>query len=222
MSEAITPKQFLDSDGVADWRLISDGACAFFALPSLSDAARFVTAIGELDGIEEHRPNIDIRFDGVTVCLLTKTAEHWGMSTRDLDLAREISAVARDQGLSADPDAIQSLLIIPGALNIKAVMPFWRAVLGYEPRIDSPDEDLVDPHDRGAGFWFEQMEEPRPGGDGAIHLAVWVPYEKAQARIDAALAAGGRLVRDESAPSWWTLADPAGNELDVATVGGRR
>jgi len=222
MSEAITPKQFLDSDGVADWRLISDGACAFFAVPSLSDAARFVAAIGELDGIEEHRPNIDIRFDGVTVCLLTKTAEHWGMSTRDLDLAREISAVARDQGLSADPDAIQSLLIIPGALNIKAVMPFWRAVLGYEPRIDSPDEDLVDPHDRGAGFWFEQMEEPRPGGDGAIHLAVWVPYEKAQARIDAALAAGGRLVRDESAPSWWTLADPAGNEIDVATVGGRR
>ena len=25
------------------------------------------------------------------------------------------------------------------------VMPFWRALLGYEPRGDSPDEDLVDP-----------------------------------------------------------------------------
>lgn len=100
-------------------------------------------------------------------------------------------------------------------------MPFWRALLGYEPRIDSPDEDLVDSHDRDAAFWFEQMDAPRSDGGGAIHIAVWVPGEQAQARIDAALAAGGRIVHDENAPSWWTLADPAGNEADVATVGGR-
>ena len=64
------------------------------------------------------------------------------------------------------------------------------------------------------------MDEPRPGGGGAIHVAVWVPFEQAQARVDAALAAGGRLVRDRS-PSWWTLADAAGNEVDVATTKGR-
>jgi hypothetical protein len=29
------------------------------------------------------------------------------------------------------------------------------------------------------------------------------------------------MVRDEFAPSWWTLADAAGNEADVATVSGR-
>jgi len=34
------------------------------------------------------------------------------------------------------------------------------------------------------------------------------PYEQAEARIAAALAAGGRMVRDKFAPSWWTLADP--------------
>ena len=61
MSEAITPKQFLDSDGVEDWRLVSDGACAFFAPGRSRTAARFVAAIGALDGIEEHRPNVDIR-----------------------------------------------------------------------------------------------------------------------------------------------------------------
>ena len=37
----------------------------------------------------------------------------------------------------------------------------------------------------------------------------------------AALAAGGRLVRDDQAPSWWTLADAAGNEADIATTKGR-
>jgi 4a-hydroxytetrahydrobiopterin dehydratase len=48
-----------------------------------------------------------------------------------------------------------------------------------------------------------------------------VPYEQAKARIVAALAAGGRMVRDEFAPMWWTLADAAGNEADIATATGR-
>ena len=73
----------------------------------------------------------------------------------------------------------------------------------------------------GQAFWFEQMDEPRPDGGGAIHVAIWVPYEQAEARIAAALAAGGRMVRDEFAPSWWTLADAAGNEADIATTMGR-
>jgi 4a-hydroxytetrahydrobiopterin dehydratase len=114
--------------------------------------------------------------------------------------------------------AVQSLLVIPGATVPAEVMPFWRAVLGYEPRPDSPSEDLVDPRGRGVAFWFERMREPRPDGGGAIHVAIWVPYEQAEARIAAALAAGGRMVRDEFAPAWWTLADPAGNEADIATA----
>ena len=76
----------------------------------------------------------------------------------------------------------------------------------------------MDPQDRGPGFWFESMDEPRPGGLGAIHVAVWVPAEQAEARVAAALAAGGRMVRDQFAPAWWTLADAAGNEADVATT----
>jgi 4a-hydroxytetrahydrobiopterin dehydratase len=154
----------------------------------------------------------------VTVRLLTITDDYYGMSGRDVELARRISAAARGLGLAGDPFAVQSFIVIPGAPVAAEVMPFWRAVLGYEPRADSPDEDLVDPHSRGPGFWFETMNEPRPGGGGAIHVAIWVPHEQAEARIAAALAAGGRMVRDEFAPAWWTLADPAGNEADIATV----
>jgi hypothetical protein len=101
-------------------------------------------------------------------------------------------------------------LVIPGATDTSAVMPFWQAALGYVRRGDTPDEDLVDPRGRGPSFWFEQMEQPRPDGGGAIHIAVWVPAERAEARVAAALAAGGRMVRDEFAPAWWTLADAAG------------
>jgi 4a-hydroxytetrahydrobiopterin dehydratase len=61
------------------------------------------------------------------------------------------------------------------------------------------------------------MAELRQGG-GAIHVAVWVPPEQAAARVAAALASGGRLVRDQFAPAWWTLADAAGNEVDIATT----
>jgi 4a-hydroxytetrahydrobiopterin dehydratase len=51
-----------------------------------------------------------------------------------------------------------------------------------------------------------------------MHIDVWVPPDQAQARIAAAIAAGGRLVTDEYAPAWWTLADPEGNLADVATM----
>lgn len=37
--------------------------------------------------------------------------------------------------------------------------------------------------------------------------AVWVPHDQAEARVAAALAAGGRVVYDAQAPTWWTLAD---------------
>ena len=221
MTNRLSPHQFHASEGVDDWRVLGDGACAYFRTGSFAVGARFVQAIGALPGVDDHPPDVDLRPDGVTVRLLTVADDYYGMSQRDVDLARQISDVARDLGLAADPAAVQSLLVIPGATVTAEVMPFWRAILGYEPRPDSPEEDLVDPRNRAPGFWFERMEQPRPDGGGAIHVAIWVPYEQAEARIAAALAAGGRLVRDEFAPSWWTLADAAGNEADIATTRGR-
>jgi 4a-hydroxytetrahydrobiopterin dehydratase len=162
-----------------------------------------------------------VRADGVTVRLITISDDYYGMTRRDLVRAGQITAVARKLGLSPAPSAVQSVLVIPGATATADIMPFWRAVLGYEPRRDSPHEDLIDPQGRGPSFWFEEMDEPRPEGGGAIHVAVWVPHDQAEARIAAALAAGGRMGRDEFAPSWWTLADAAGNEADIATTRGR-
>ncbi len=218
MSEPITARQFGEADGVEDWRVIGDGACTYFRTGSFAAGVRLVQAIGELADLDDHHPDVDLRHDGVTVRLITITDDYYGMSTRDVELARQISAIAREQGVSADPLAVQSVLVIPGAPVTAEVMPFWQAVLGYEPRGDSPDEDLVDPRHRGPAFWFEGMAEPRPDGGGAIHVAVWVPYELAEARVAAALAAGGHMVRDTFAPAWWTLADAAGNEADVATI----
>lgn len=220
MTDYLTPTQFDASDGVGDWRVIIDGACAFFRSGSFAASAAFVQAIAALPRMGEIGTGIDLRHDGVTVRLLTQADDWWGPSSRDVELARVISAIAREQGLEPETTAIQGMLVVPGGPDTAAIMPFWRAVLGYEPRRDSPEEDLVDGHDRGPAFWFEQMKEPRGDGGGAIHIAIWVPYEQAEARVQAVLAAGGRLVRDV-APMWWTIADAAGNEADIATTKNR-
>jgi 4a-hydroxytetrahydrobiopterin dehydratase len=220
-TQPVSATEFGELAGSVGWRVLSDGAYAFFRTDSFDASARLVSAIAGLADLESHAPDVDIRQDGVTVRLITITDDSYGMSQRDVELAGRISALARDQGLSADPSVLQALLVVPGAPSGSEVLPFWRAVLGYEPRGDSPDEDLVDPQGRGPAVWIEAMDAPRGDGGGAIHLAVWVPREEAEARVAAALAAGGRIVRDEFAPTWWTLADPAGNEADVATVANR-
>jgi len=220
MTDFITPTQFHEADGTADWRVLGEGAHAFYRTRSLAESARLVDAIGALPGVDDHVPEIDVRRTGVTVRLLTKQSDTYGMSTRDVELASAISAAAGNLGLSADPSVVRSFLVVPGAGSGSAIMPFWEAALGYIRRPDSPEEDLVDPDDRLPGFWFEDMQELRGDGGGAIHVAIWLPYEVAEARVAAALAAGGHLVRDR-APMWWTLADSAGNEIDISTVKGR-
>ncbi|MFU8870854.1 VOC family protein [Micromonospora sp. SL4-19] len=217
MTERITPTQFHAATGVEDWGVLSDGACTWFRTGSFAAGARLVGAISELPGLDDHRPDVDLRSTGVAVRLVTITPDHYGLTGRDLDLARRISALARELGVPADPSAVQSVQVAVDALVGPGVAAFWRALLGYDHRADNP-EDLVDPNGRGPAFWFQQMDAPRPQRN-RVHIDVWVPYDEAEARIAAAIAAGGRLVNDAYAPSFWVLADPEGNEACLGTAG---
>ena len=133
------------------------------------------------------------------------------LTEADLALAGEISGAARELGATVDLTGLQTFQIAIDALVIPDVMPFWEAVLGYAVFGDA----LVDPDFEGPTFWFQQMDAPRPQRN-RIHIDLYLPEDQAQARIDAAVAAGGRIVYDDRAPLWWTLADPEGNEVDVA------
>ena len=219
MSDWVTMRQFHESKGVEDWRVVGEGACAYFRTGSFAAGARLVNAISELAGLEEHHPDVDLRHDGVIVRLITVAPDYYGLSERDLELARQISTIARKLGVPADPVVVQTVQVTIDALDIPKVKPFWRAVLGYRDRADSP-EDLIDPRGRGASLWFQKIDAPDPDGN-RMHIDVWVPPDEAQARIAAAIAAGGHLVTDKYAPAWWTLADPEGNIADVATATSR-
>src|SRR5688500_1023871 len=113
MSDEITIREFHASEGAEDWRVVSDGACTFFATESLAESVRLVQAISELPGVREHAPDIDIRRDGVTLRLLTVTDDNYGLTRRDLEAARKISAAAREVGFAGDPALVQSVLIVP-------------------------------------------------------------------------------------------------------------
>ncbi|MBL1093290.1 MULTISPECIES: VOC family protein [Streptomyces] len=215
--ERVRPQQFHETVGLEDWRVLGEGACAYFRAGSLAVGARLVQAISELPDVGAGHPDIDVRYDGVTVRLITLTDDFYGLSERDVQLARQISAVARTLNIPADPSAVQTVQVTVDALAGPDVVRFWRALLGYADRANSP-EDLIDPQRRGAPFSFQQMDTPRPQRN-RMHVDVWVPYDQAEARIAAAIAAGGRLLSDAHAPSHWVLADPEGNEACIGTAG---
>jgi 4a-hydroxytetrahydrobiopterin dehydratase len=218
MIETITPRQFHEAAGIEDWRVLTNVAHAHFRTGSFSESVALVDAIGRLADAANHHPDVDLRPEGVTVRLTTTTHDHhFWLGEHDLELARQISAAAHELGVPADPTAVQTIQVTIHALVHPQVMPFWRAVLGYR---EVGSEDLLDPHSYGPPFWFQQMDEPRRQRN-RIHIDIWVPHDQAEARVAAAIAAGGHLVTDQHAPAWWTLADAEGNEADVATWMGR-
>jgi 4a-hydroxytetrahydrobiopterin dehydratase len=113
---------------------------------------------------------------------------------------------------------VEMLEICVDAIDIAAIRPFWKAVLGYadEPTDSGPTAALVDPAGQLPAVWFQQMDEPRPQRN-RIHFDVTVAHEEAEPRVRAALAAGGVLVSDAEARSYWIMADVEGNEVCVCT-----
>ncbi len=214
-TEKLTSTQVSAIRGLDDWRVLLRSLQASFSTGSMTKGLDFAARIGVVADQANHHPDLTITYQRVHALLTTHDAN--GLTSRDVDLARAISATARELGITADPNAVTQIEIAIDALDIPAVKPFWEAVLGYEPdRVD----DTIDPYGRGPAFWFQQMDSPRLQRN-RIHIDVTVPHDVAEQRIAAALAAGGTLVSDDAAPAFWVLADPEGNEACICTWQGR-
>jgi 4a-hydroxytetrahydrobiopterin dehydratase len=131
----------------------------------------------------------------------------------DVELARQISVAARELRVEPDPSQVQVVGIAVAQDAGADVGPFWAAALGY--RSLGPNEDVVDPHRRNPHVSFQGLRPPRPGR-GQTHIDVSVPADQAEARVAAALEAGGRLADGTHAPHWWTLASPENYGVDIA------
>jgi len=212
----ISADEFAALDGLGDWRVVLKGIHADFAADTFPAAAALAGAIAEAAEAQQHHPDLAIRYPGRVRVALTTHATG-GLTTRDVELARRISTLATEAGATADPAGAQVLELAIDTMDADRLRPFWRAVLDYG---DDDDGALADPRRVGPPLWFQQMDEPRTDRD-RFHLDVNVPHDVAAARIDAALAAGGRLVTDRFAPAWWVLADADGNEACICTWQGR-
>jgi 4a-hydroxytetrahydrobiopterin dehydratase len=206
-----TAKAFHDAEGLDDWRVLFSGAHAHFRAGSFAHAARFVAAIAEVATAVSHFPDVDLRPEGVTV--RTASGAYGALSERDVELARRISVEARKLGLEPDPSQVQVVNIAVAQDAGADVGPFWAAVLGY--RSLGAGEDVVDRHRRNPDVSFQRLHPPKPRR-GRTHIDVSVPADQAEARVAAALAAGGRLADESHAPQWWTLASPENHGVDIA------
>ena len=188
------------------------------SLPLAADVAARAAAEA---GAQGHL-RMDVRADRVILSL--QTSEVAWVTPHDVDLARRISAVAAEFRLSTQPGgggdrSVQVVEIGIDAMDIAGIRPFWKAVLGYADEAEGGN-GLIDPLGQGPAVWFQQMDAPRPQRN-RLHFDVSVPHDEAHQRIQATVAAGGKLVYDAEAPAFWVLADPEGNEACITTWQGR-
>jgi 4a-hydroxytetrahydrobiopterin dehydratase len=202
-------RSFLAAHGIEDWVVLHGGATAVFRVGGLGAAVRLAEAIAAVPGLDESSALLTLSADNVTVRL---TRDLWQLEPSHVDLARAVSAAARSRGAAADRGAVQEVQVAIAARPDAVDVGFWRAVLGYAPR---SEDNGIDPLGHGSTVWMQELDPAKPLRH-AMHVDVSVAREHAEARVAAAVAAGGRIVDGSSAPAAWILADRSGNKVCIA------
>jgi 4a-hydroxytetrahydrobiopterin dehydratase len=210
--EQLTTQQILDA-GLDDWRKLATALHARFLTGDFATGFRFVTAVTEAAEGANHHPDVTLTYPCVDVRLVSHDVS--GVTRRDVDLARRISEIAREQGIGTQPSVLTEVELALDTADLAAAGPFWAALLtGSAGSVDG--DDVIDPSGRLPLLWFQHTdahETPRQ----RFHVDLWVPHDVAEERIAAAVAAGGRVVDASEAPSFVVLADPEGNKACVCT-----
>ena len=201
-------RDFLSADGIDDWVIPHGGPTAVFRVESLREAAQLAAAVAEVPGLEQ-RTLLTAASDRLTVKL---TREMWGTEAKHVEVARAISAIAREHAATADRSAVQEVQLAVAAKPEAIDLGFWRAVLGYAPL---HEDNCIDPLGQGSTVWMQDLDPDKPLRH-AMHIDVSVARDHAEARMQAAVAAGGTVIDDSNAPASWILADRSGNKVCIA------
>ena len=212
--------------GLSDWRKLGQGLHARYLTADFRAGARFVAAIAET-GVG-HCPQVRMDSTFVDLKLISLDAiyrdadgtEHeveW-VTRQDLDLAAQISEVAREHGVEPDPASITTIELVLDTAHADRVAPVWSALLTGDFRAQGRGtigDDVRDLTWRMPILWFQQTDEhetPRQ----RFHVDVQVPPDVAERRIAAAIAAGGRVLARPD-PTTTIITDPDGNRACIGT-----
>jgi len=196
------PGGWTDINGMLRTRLTTD---------DFADSLELATKIAAAAEEANHHPDIDLRYGWVGLGLVSHDVG--GITPRDIELAGTISRIAHDLGAGVTAATSTQMTVGIDTPDASAIRDFWSALTGHTP---ASDGSLPSPDGQLPQIWFQESEL-REGRD-RMHLDVYVPQDLARERVDAVVAAGGRLVTDEFAPAWWVLADTDGNVACVCTA----
>lgn len=203
------------SEALPAWRYLLGRMHLTVDAGSFTSALALVNDVGRIAEEHNHHPEIDLRYSRVHLAVASHDAG--GITERDVAFGSAVADLVAARGLEPVTSNLAEFEIAIDALDIPAVLPFWRAVTGYA---DDGPEALADPLLIGPPIWFQQMDEPRPQRN-RIHIDLTLPHDEVRTRLDRALDAGGTLLSDAAAPSFWVLSDPEGNEVCLCTWQGR-
>lgn len=210
---------------LTDWRKLAQGLHARYVVADFAAAAGLVAAVAAAVGDVEDHLRATVGDGWVDLKLISPDAvyrdgegrEHvveW-VTQRDLDLAARITEVAAEHGARADVAALGTVELALDTAHGDEVGRFWSALLtGGDQALGrgTIGNDVRDAQGRVPYLWFQETEEhetPRQ----RFHLDVFVPRDHAEARIAAAVAAGGVVVSEED--GYTILADRDGNRACV-------
>lgn len=201
--------------GLTDWRTLQSKLHARFRTGNFATGLAFVDAVGAAAEEANHHPDIDLRYTHVQISLISHDAG--GKTQRDVDLARRISEIAASMELTSEPHGLTLAEAGLDTWDVAEILPFWRAVFGVP---EAAHQEVIDPLGFTSTVWFQDTDRhdtPRQ----RWHFDVWVAPDEADARIAAAVAAGGVVVDASGAPSFTVLADQQGNRVCICTHHGR-
>lgn len=221
--QKLTSAQVRDA-GLDDWRHLLTGIRARFRTGDFATGLALVDRIGAAAEAADHHPDLSLTYPEVIVTL--SSHDVGGITSRDVDLARQISGFAADLGAQADVSGLTQ--VEPGldTADGPRLAPFYAALIGGEVQHGEP----VDPSGQVSTLWFQEPaaseddagpELPAQDHEQRWHLDVWVPHDEGERRLQAVLDAGGRLVSDAAAPSYWVVEDADGNRSCICTRAGR-
>lgn len=199
-----------------DWRQIRDTLRTRFRTGDFATGLDLVNRVGAVAERHNHHPDVTLTYPEVAITLTSHDVT--GITSRDIDLAREISAIATEMSVEPRTSVTDVELALDTADHI-ALADFYAALLDADPRSGGVEIITKQP----PAMWFQGPSDqgqslPPASPPQRWHLDVWVAPDEAERRVQAVLDAGGRLISDASAPSFWVLEDADGNRSCVCAV----